>query len=108
MAVDTDAWQVVPDVRPCLIVSVLKRYDVAVDNALLHAASGRTSSTLTLEDVATGGIALSDFHADRPAGFDSQLAGVLAALANLSPGSSPPPPAGSATKPSGSPKSSGQ
>jgi basic membrane protein A len=91
VAVDTDAWQVVPDVRPCLIVSVLKRYDVAVANALLHAAAGRTASSISLEDVATGGIALSDFHADRPAGFDSQLAGVLAALANPSSGSSPKP-----------------
>jgi basic membrane protein A len=108
VAVDTDAWQVVPDVRSCLIASVLKRYDVAVGSALRHAAAGQTPSAMTLEDVATGGIALSDFHADPPAGFDSQLAGVLAALANLSPGSSPPPPAGSATKPSGSPKSSGQ
>ena len=94
--------------RSCLIASVLKRYDVAVGSALRHAAAGQTPSAMTLEDVATGGIALSDFHADPPAGFDSQLAGVLAALANLSPGSSPPPPAGSATKPSGSPKSSGQ
>ncbi|HEX7496817.1 MAG TPA: BMP family ABC transporter substrate-binding protein [Candidatus Limnocylindrales bacterium] len=91
VAVDTDAWQVVPDVRSCLIVSVLKRYDVAVANALLHAAAGRTASSITLEDVATGGIALSDFHADRPAGFDSQLAGVLASLANPSSGSSPKP-----------------
>jgi basic membrane protein A len=93
VAVDTDAWQVVPDVRPCLIVSVLKRYDVAVGNALLHAAAGRTPSTVTLEDVANRGIALSDFHTDRPAGFDSQLAGVLAALAN---------------RPAGSPEASGQ
>jgi basic membrane lipoprotein Med (substrate-binding protein (PBP1-ABC) superfamily) len=91
VAVDTDAWQVVPDVRSCLIVSVLKRYDMAVGNALVHAAAGQTASSVTLEDVATGGIALSDFHADRPAGFDSQLAGVLAALANQSSGSSPKP-----------------
>jgi basic membrane protein A len=91
VAVDADAWQVVPDVRSCLIVSVLKRYDVAVGNALAHAAAGQTASSVTLEDVATGGIALSDFHADRPAGFDSQLAGVLAALANQSSGSSPRP-----------------
>jgi basic membrane lipoprotein Med (substrate-binding protein (PBP1-ABC) superfamily) len=106
VAVDTDAWQVVPDVRSCLIVSVLKRYDVAVGNALLHAAAGQTASTVTLEDVATGGIELSDFHADRPAGFDSQLAGVLAALANYSSGSPPAPPGGASTKPNGSPKPS--
>ena len=108
VAVDTDAWQVVPDVRSCLIVSVLKRYDVAVGNAVTHAAAGLSASTVTLEDVATGGIALSDFHADRPAGFDSQLGGVLAALANGSPGSSPAPPGGASTKPNGSPKPSAQ
>jgi basic membrane protein A len=95
VAVDTDAWQVVPDIRSCLIVSILKRYDVAVGNALVHAAAGQTASTVTIEDVSTGGIALSDFHADRPAGFDSQLAGVLAALANQPSGSLPKPSAGS-------------
>ena len=30
VAIETDAWQTVPDVRSCLIASVLLRYDVAV------------------------------------------------------------------------------
>jgi basic membrane lipoprotein Med (substrate-binding protein (PBP1-ABC) superfamily) len=91
VAVETDAWQIVPDVRSCLIVSVLKRYDIAIGNALLHVAAGQTVSTLTLEDVSTGGIALSDFHVDRPAGFDSGLAGVLSVLKNSPPRPSPAP-----------------
>ncbi len=73
VAVDTDAWQTVPDVRPCLIVSVMKRYDVAVTAA--HPRPSRRGSTLprvTLNDVANGGIALSDFHADLPAGLPGQ------------------------------------
>ncbi|MGA3058715.1 MAG: BMP family ABC transporter substrate-binding protein [Candidatus Limnocylindrales bacterium] len=98
VAVDTDAWQVVPDVRSCLIASVLKRYDVAVREAILRAASGQTASAVTLEDVSTGGVALSDFHVDRPAGFDSQLAGVLAALKN-GPAHPTPPPPGSSPEP---------
>ncbi|MGZ6315251.1 MAG: BMP family ABC transporter substrate-binding protein [Candidatus Limnocylindrales bacterium] len=80
VALDTDAWQVIPDVRPCLIASVLKRYDVAVGNAILHMAAGQTEPAVTIEDVSTGGIAVSDFHVDRPEGFDAQLAGVLAAM----------------------------
>jgi basic membrane protein A len=94
VALDTDAWQVVPDVRPCLIASVLKRYDVATQEAILRAAAGQKASTITLEDVSTGGIALSDFHVDLP-GFDSQLAGVLAALKNNPPHPTPAPPSGS-------------
>ncbi len=97
VALDTDAWQVVPDVRPCLIVSVLKRYDVAVGNAILHAASGQTEPTVAIEDVSTGGIALSEFHADQPAGFGSQLAGVLAILNNGAPHPTSAPPTDSST-----------
>jgi basic membrane protein A len=99
VALDTDAWQVVPDVRPCLIASVLKHYDVAVGNAILHMAAGQTASAVILEDVSTGGIALSDFHADRPAGFDSQLSGVLVALKDNPSRPVPAPPA-SSPKPS--------
>jgi basic membrane protein A len=99
VALDTDAWQVVPDVRPCLIASVLKRYDVAVGNVILLLAAGQTPSAVTLEDVSTGGIAVSDFHADRPGGFDAELAGVLATLKNNPSRAAPAPPA-SSPKPS--------
>ncbi len=104
VAVDTDAWQTVTDVRSCLVVSVLKRYDVAIDAAIMRVASGRTVSPITVDDVSSGGIALGDFHVDRPAGFDSQLAGVLSALENGPPHPSPGLPTSSPAPPSGSPK----
>lgn len=95
VAVETDAWQVIPDVRSCLIVSVLARYDVAVEDSILAVASGRPPGAITVEDVSTGGIALSDFHGDQAAGFDTLLAGVLAALAKGPPHPTPAPPTGS-------------
>ena len=91
VAVDTDAWQVVPDVfvphrqRP----EALRRRPLGTPSFKRPPAGLRPRSTL--EDVATGGSRSATFHADRPAGFDSQLAGVLAALANPSSGSSPKP-----------------
>jgi basic membrane protein A len=80
VAVDTDAWQMVPDIRSCLIVSAMNRYDVAVKAAIDSAASGRPVPGQYLNDVANGGIALSDFHAAAPAGFQSKLDALLAAL----------------------------
>ncbi len=43
VAVDTDAWQTVPDIQPCLIVSVMNRYDVAVTAAIVAIATGSRS-----------------------------------------------------------------
>ncbi len=92
VAVDTDAWQTVPDIQPCLIVSVMNRYDVAVTAAILAVASGRTLPLETVNDVSTGGIALSDFHADAPAGFQAQLDGLVATLKNGPTRATPAPP----------------
>jgi basic membrane protein A and related proteins len=104
VAVETDAWQTLPDIRPCLIVSVIKRYDVAVAAAITAIADSQTVATLTLNDVADGGIALSDFHADLPAGFQGELDALLATLKSEPPRSTPAPPAspspGVAPKPS--------
>jgi basic membrane protein A len=105
VAVETDAWQVIPDVRSCLIVSVLERYDVAVEDSILAVASGRPPGAITVEDVSTGGIALSDFHGELPAGFDAALAGVLAALGKGPPHPTPAPPSVS-TPPGSSPSPS--
>ena len=66
VAVDTDAWQTVPDIRPCLIVSVMNRYDVAVTAAILAAASGRTLPLETVNDFSTGGIGAERFPCRRP------------------------------------------
>ncbi len=80
VAVDADAWQTVPDIQACLIVSVMKRYDVAVSAAIVAVAGGRAVSRESMNDVANGGIALSDFHADVPAGFTPKLDTVVATL----------------------------
>ena len=107
VAVDTDAWHTVPDIGSCLIVSVMKRYDVAVTAAILAVDSGRTVPRLTLNDLTNGGIALSDFHVDLPARFGDQLAAVIGALKNGLPRPTPAPPtAGPSAGESTSPKPS--
>ena len=82
VAVETDAWQAISDIRPCLIVSVMDRYDVAVTAAIATLASGGALARITTSDIAGGGIALSDFHADLPAGFQDKLDAVVGALTN--------------------------
>jgi basic membrane protein A and related proteins len=105
VAVETDAWQTVPDIQPCLIVSVVKRYDVAVTAAIEAIASAQTVATVTIDDVADGGLALSDFHADLSAGFQGRLDGLLATLKSGPPRPTPAPPTSSAS-PSAAPKPS--
>ncbi len=94
VAVDTDAWQTVPDVQPCLIVSVLNRYDTAVGAAILAINSSKPLQRVLVDDLASGGIALSEFHADLPPGFQGQLDAVIGALKNgpPRPASTPPNP----------------
>lgn len=94
VAVDTDAAQTIPDIESCLIVSVLSRYDVAVSDAIAALAAGTALPRITTSDVATGGITLSDFHASLPAGFQSKLDAVMAALKNRA-GQPTPAPSGS-------------
>jgi basic membrane protein A len=80
VAVDTDAAQIVPDVQKCVIVSVLKRYDTAVSAAIGSIAAGKKLPLLSMNDVASGGVALSDFHADLPPGFQASLEAVMVTL----------------------------
>ena len=82
VTVGTDAWQVVPDVQPCLIASVVNRYDTAVGTALLVLAAGTPLPQREMNDVSNDGIAVGEFHADLPAGFEAGLAGVMATLRN--------------------------
>jgi basic membrane protein A len=91
VALDTDAGLTLPDVKPCLVVSVLKRYDVAAREAILRYAARDTLPATIMFDVAAGGITLSDFGKPVPAGFDDRLAGVLAALRNGPPRPTPAP-----------------
>jgi basic membrane protein A and related proteins len=108
IAVGTDAWQVVPDVRPCLIASVLDRYDTAVGSALLALAAGQTLPQQVMNDVSNDGIAVSELHADAPARFGAGLAQVVAILKNGPPRPTPAPatPTPSAAS-TASPKASG-
>ena len=80
VAVDTDAAQIVPDVQKCVIVSVLKRYDRAVSAAIGSIAGGKQLPRLSMNGVAGGGVALSDFHADLPSGFQASLDAVMVTL----------------------------
>lgn len=113
VAVGTDAWQMVPDARPCLIGSVLKRYDTAVGEALLALAAGQALPRLVMNDASNGGIGVSGLHSDAPAGFGAGLMSVLATLKNGPPRPTPAPSAAaqSTPKPStgtrGSPTASG-
>jgi basic membrane lipoprotein Med (substrate-binding protein (PBP1-ABC) superfamily) len=113
VAVGSDAWQLVPDVRPCLIASVLNRYDTAVGTVLLALADGQVPPQRVMNDVSNGGIAVSELHVDAPAGFGTGLAGVVATLRNGPPRptpapATPMPPAPSApSASSASPKASG-
>ena len=91
VALDTDASLVLPDVDPCLVVSVLKRYDVAAREAILRYAARDPLPAMITFDVAGGGITLSDFGKPMPSGFDARLAGVLAALQNGPPRPTPAP-----------------
>lgn len=105
VAVEMDAWHVVPDLQPCLIVSVVARYDVAVSGAVQSLSTGKALDRVTVEDVANGGLALSDFHANLPPGLQPKLAAVLEALqaGPPRPTAAPTTPAPSAV-PSASPK----
>jgi basic membrane protein A len=111
VAVGTDAWQVVPDVRPCLIATVLDRYDTAVGTALLALAAGQVLPQRVMSDVSNDGIAVGDLHADAPAGFGTALAGVMTTLKNGPPRPTPaptaPPPSAASSATGASPKPSG-
>jgi hypothetical protein len=73
------------------VASVLLRYDTEVGSAISTLASGGSLAATTVASVGSGGITVSDLHADAPAGFAAKLAGVLAALANNPPRGSIPP-----------------
>lgn len=91
VAIETDAWQTVPDVRSCLVASILLRYDIAVGSAISTLASGGSLAAMTVAGLSSGEISISDLHADAPAGFAATLAGVLAALENNPPRASAQP-----------------
>lgn len=91
VALDTDASLILPDVEPCLVVSVLKRYDVAAREAILRYAARKPLPAGILFDVAGGGIGLSEFHQPVPPELTDRIAGVLAAMRNGPPRPTPTP-----------------
>ena len=91
VALDTDASLLLPDVEACLVVSVLKRYDVAARDAILSYAAGDPAPPVTMFDVAGGAISLSEFHKPVPPGLADRLAGVLAAMRDGPPRPTPAP-----------------
>lgn len=73
VALDADAWLLVPDVNACLVTSVRKLYDVAIASAIRRYSDGLEVPGLVLSDVAGGGIGLSDFHVAIPATVTARL-----------------------------------
>ena len=76
----TDAWQLVPDAQSCLIASAVKRYDTSVAAAIVNYASGAPMPRTSMGDVASGGIALTDFHIPAPAGLQARIDSILAVM----------------------------
>jgi basic membrane protein A len=91
VAADVDAWQLVPDVQSCLVTSVRKRFDVAIATAVGRYSAGAPVAPTTVFDVASGGLDLTEFHADVPPALPAQLAGVIAAMQSGPPRLTPTP-----------------
>jgi basic membrane protein A len=91
IAADVDAWLTVADVRPCLVVSIRKRFDVAVSDAILAYAAGEPVANVTVADVASGGIDVTEFHTAVPDGLAAQLSGVIEAMRSGPPRPTPTP-----------------
>jgi basic membrane protein A len=86
VAVGTDAWTIVPDAQAGMIAAVIERYDTAVGLALDALAGGKAVPRIVMNATANGGIAVGERHVPAPAGFESGLATVVAALRHRSAG----------------------
>ena len=89
VAVASDAWVTVPDVKTCLIASVVARYDAAVAGAIQALADAKTLPRIMMMDVSTGGLSITEFHKAAPAGFQVKLDAVLATLAGIKASAAP-------------------
>jgi basic membrane lipoprotein Med (substrate-binding protein (PBP1-ABC) superfamily) len=70
----------------------MKRYDVAIAAAVLAADAGTAAQRVAMNDVSTGGIALSSFHVELPAGFQTSIEAIIATLRAGPPRATPAPP----------------
>jgi basic membrane lipoprotein Med (substrate-binding protein (PBP1-ABC) superfamily) len=77
VALATDASLLLPDVQPCLVASVVYRYDFAVRDAIVALASGQALPHAIVSDVASGGLVLSFVRPASPI-LQARLALVLA------------------------------
>ena len=91
VALETDATLLLPDVAPCVVAGVLKRYDVAAREAILRYSGNVALPAVIVFDVAAGGIGVSDFHKPAPAGVADRLAALLAAMKKGPPRPTPSP-----------------
>jgi basic membrane protein A len=106
VAVDTDAWHTVPDIGTCLIASVMKEYDSAASAAIVAASSGDAMPRLFMNDLSNGGITVSSFHQDLPAGLQAGLDALIATLRSGPPRPTPAPLAAASSKLSAKPSAS--
>ena len=91
VGLDTDAALTLPDIKGCVVVSVLKRFDVAAREAILRYSARAALPASIMFDVAAGGISLTTIARPVPAGFADRLAGVLAAMRDGPPRPTPAP-----------------
>ncbi len=96
VALATEAALLLPDVRPCLVVSILRRYDVAVRDAIVGYAEGKPLPGVTVGTVANDGIAPGPFSNPVAPALAAALDDVLAAMRAGPPRPTPTPAEGSA------------
>jgi basic membrane protein A and related proteins len=62
IGVDTDQYETLPEVQPCLLSSAVKNVEGAVRDSLLRIAAGAFTPGFHTDDASTGGIGLAPFH----------------------------------------------
>ena len=85
IGVDTDQFETLPEVQPCILSSATKNIVEAVKNSLLRIAQDEFTPGAHLDDASTNGIGLAPFHdkdADVPADVKALLETTLAGLAD--------------------------
>ena len=85
IGVDTDQFETLPEVQPCILSSATKNIVEAVKNSLLRIAQDEFTPGAHLDDASTNGIGLAPFHdkeADVPADVVTLLDTTFAGLAD--------------------------
>jgi basic membrane protein A len=62
IGVDTDQWETLPSVKPCILSSATKNIVEAVKNSLLRIAQDQFTPGFHTDNAATNGIGLAPFH----------------------------------------------